>query len=373
MSISSDDVPEAQANQRSQTSGIHEEEASRFQSQQAKRAVTAPLSYARLAVANSSRLRIRYRNSDKPRRVLRNPTTPTHLVVSAHGFIDHVYSSPLAYRKSLYEPGNPLLANDLVEDCCLVQASSGPILISAHGTQDRQLSAALLHDMKPRTLNRPWDRSRRAGASAVTTMLHPGMFASGGHDHRVHLWSFDDEPGHPPVAEQLSIRHTSVIHSLLSIRDTSHKLVSVGADCSTHLWDLASQRVVHSLKTSNTPYHAHKTDSPFCTLLEVAHREFQFEVRDHRMIPEHPAQRFGVYTPEFHGRFMKGDTRSHFLASGSRTGDVRLWDLRNTNSYLASVSCFGNDKVVQVIAEESHYVACSEKGDFCTIDYSIPN
>jgi WD40 repeat protein len=47
------------------------------------------------------------------------------------------------------------------------------------------------------------------------------------------------------------------------------------------------------------------------------------------MVPEHPAQRFGFYTTDLHGRFIKGDTWSHFFASGSRNGGVRLWDLRN--------------------------------------------
>jgi WD40 repeat protein len=193
------------------------------------------------------------------------------------------------------------------------------------------------------------------------------MFASGGHDHAVHIWNFS--PDFMGVSSTLlAIKHTSVIQSLLPIRDTSHKLISAGADCNVHLWDLSSERVVHTFKTSNSPYYAHKTESPFCTLLEVGHRDLQFELRDHRMVPEHPAERFGFFTTELHGRFIKGDTWSHFFASGSRNGDVRLWDLRSVRKQLASVSCFSNDQVVQVLKTESDLLAFSKRGGVVTLN-----
>lgn len=47
---------------------------------------------------------------------------------------------------------------------------------------------------------------------------------------------------------------------------------------------------------------------------QVAHRELQFEVRDHRLVPDKPVQRFGYLTPQLHGRFMKGEyTRPRFF------------------------------------------------------------
>jgi WD40 repeat protein len=104
--------------------------------------------------------------------------------------------------------------------------------------------------------------------SAVTTMMQPFMFASGGHDHIVHLWDINADVS-SASPRPLAIKHNSLVQSLLSIRDTSHKLVSAGADCNVHLWDLASERVVNTMKTSNSVYHAHETSSPFCTLLEV--------------------------------------------------------------------------------------------------------
>lgn len=78
----------------------------------------------------------------------------------------------------------------------------------------------------------------------------------------------------------------------------------------------------------------------FLTLPQVGHRDLQFEIRDHRMVPEHPAERFGFFTTDLHGRFIKGDTWSHFFASGSRNGGVRLWDLRSVREQFASVCWF---------------------------------
>jgi WD40 repeat protein len=119
-----------------------------------------------------------------------------------------------------------------------------------------------------RPLNRPWNNNKKGGVSAVTSMLQPLQFATGGYDHVVHLWNVKpDLSSASPRA--LFIKHNSQIQSLLAIRDTSHKLISTGADCNVHIWDLASERVVKTVKTSNSPYHIHATTSPFCTLLEV--------------------------------------------------------------------------------------------------------
>src|SRR5882762_7417083 len=100
-------------------------------------------------------------------------------------------------------------------------------------------------------------------------MMHPLMFASGGYDHVVHLWTAKEDFSSASPS-QLSIKHTSVVQSLLPIRDTSHKLVSASADNNVHIWDLSSQRVVNTIKTSNSVFHAHPTTSPYCILLEVS-------------------------------------------------------------------------------------------------------
>lgn len=52
------------------------------------------------------------------------------------------------------------------------------------------------------------------------------------------------------------------------------------------------------------------------TIIQVAHRELQFEVRDHRMVPEVPVQRFGYEANQIHGRFIKGTLEATSLHIG---------------------------------------------------------
>lgn len=118
------------------------------------------------------------------------------------------------------------------------------------------------------TLRRDWNTAKRPGVSAVTSLMSPLKFASGGYDHRVHLWDIAQDLSGASAVE-LAIKHASTVHSLLPIVDTSHKLVSVGADRDVHIYDLSAERVAQTLKMSCIPFHAHKTDSRFCTLLEV--------------------------------------------------------------------------------------------------------
>lgn len=95
------------------------------------------------------------------------------------------------------------------------------------------------------------------------------MFASGGHDHAVHLWTLNEDVT-TSTAVKLAIKHNSVVQTLLPMRDSSQKLLSAGADSSVHIWDLSSERVANSFKTSNSVFNAHSTSSPYCTLLEVS-------------------------------------------------------------------------------------------------------
>ncbi|KAJ7276249.1 WD40-repeat-containing domain protein [Mycena haematopus] len=198
------------------------------------------------------------------------------------------------------------------------------------------------------------------------------MFASGGYDHCVHLWTIKDglSSAYPQTA---AIKHNSQIQSLLAIRDTSHKLLSAGADCNVHIWDLSSERVVNTLKPSNSVYHVHSTTSPFCTLLEVAHREQQFEVRDHRYVSTIPVQRFGYTTPQVHGRFMKGksicSSMSSCFASGDRDGCVRLWDLRNVEKPCAEVKCFNGLKISHLVFQSPRLLACAENNQIRLVKY----
>ncbi|KAG2146637.1 WD40-repeat-containing domain protein [Suillus clintonianus] len=307
---------------------------------------------------------------DKPRRVLSAHWNSSLITVSMRGFVESLDMPSLVFQHNLRRPTAP--AQESVDDACVLHAGDTSVVVLAHAREEKQISYLTFQTSRGtslRAVDRPWNKTKKGGTSAVSTMMQPLMFASGGHDHTVHIWNFSqDLMG--VSSTLLAIKHTSVIQSLLPIRDTSHKLISAGADCNVHLWDLSSERVVHTFKTSNSPYHAHKTESPFCTLLEVGHRDLQFELRDHRMVPEHPAERFGFYTTELHGRFIKGDTWSHLFASGSRNGGVRLWDLRNVREQLAFVSCFSNDQVVQVLKTESDLLAFSKRGDVMRLNHT---
>ncbi|KAI0676853.1 WD40-repeat-containing domain protein [Trametes maxima] len=191
--------------------------------------------------------------------------------------------------------------------------------------------------------------------------MQPGLFATGGYDHLVHLWSFS--PNKPPkTTGPLTIKHSSLVQSMLAIRDTSHKLLTASADCSVSVFDLASERVVNTLKLSNSIYHVHPALSEFCNLLEVAHRELQFEVRDHRLVPTTPVVRFGFSSTRLHGRFVRGAMQgTTFMSGGSeKDGCVRLWDLRKTTDVMKTVPCLPGRKVIQVAFGNEEMVACSE-------------
>lgn len=86
-------------------------------------------------------------------------------------------------------------------------------------------------------------------------MLQPLKFATGGFDHAVHLWDINEELS-ASCGNPLVIKHTAPVHSLLSICDSSHKLLSAGADCTANVYDLSSERVSDMLSCINKPLKA---------------------------------------------------------------------------------------------------------------------
>ncbi|GLB33619.1 putative WD40 repeats containing protein [Lyophyllum shimeji] len=303
--------------------------------------------------------------SDKIRRILHLDTSSV-VTVSMRGSLDVSDFLPLRGTLKTSKPG------DSVDDACLLRAGNEHLLIFGQARNQDQLSWCHLsldtsqNDALP--LPRPWNAAKKGGVSAVASMMQDLQFATGGYDHVVHLWEVKHDFS-TASATPLAIKHTSQVQALLAIQDSSHKLVSAGADCNVHFWDLSSERVVNTLRTSNAPYHLHPTASPFCTLLEVAHRELQFEVRDHRLVPECPVLRFGYNTDKVHGRFIKGATSSDLFACGSRDGSVRLWDLRNVELPAVTATTDPGQKLVQVVFEQSHLVVCSEGGRMTLLRY----
>ncbi|KAF8138185.1 hypothetical protein EV363DRAFT_1313358 [Boletus edulis] len=302
---------------------------------------------------------------DKPRRILHGHNFT--YVVTAHGTIDQVSTSALKFDRNLRSSSSPF--QEFVDDACMPSHQGDPIIILGHAREQNQIAfLSLDHGQVSRhvTLHRDWNTAKKPGVSAMTSLMSPLKFASGGYDHRVHLWDIaQDLSGASGV--ELAIKHTSLIHSLLPVMDTSHKLVSVGADCDVPIYDMSAERVEQILKTSCTPYHAHNIDSRSCTLLEVSHLETQFEVRDHRILNQ-AVQRFGFLVEEKRGRFEKAESWSHFVACGDRSGAVHLWDLRNVSTEVGLRQCF-NDPVIQVVHTGPRLLACSRRNELACINF----
>lgn len=100
-------------------------------------------------------------------------------------------------------------------------------------------------------------------------MAQPLSFATGGADHAIHIWNIDHNLQTTCSGSPLAIRHTSKIYSLLPIQDSSHKLVSSGADCNVNVYDLSSERVVDTIKLSNPAFHVHRSGNPSILLVQV--------------------------------------------------------------------------------------------------------
>ncbi|THH17631.1 hypothetical protein EW146_g3225 [Bondarzewia mesenterica] len=302
---------------------------------------------------------------DKPRRLLPNPEGNVVLSASLHGFVYGITST--SRRQSGIIKNSMTPSQELIDDACLVSHPLGSCIVLGHARDNQQISLVPLSSLsQSKSLSVPHTGETRGGISAVCAMMHPLMFASGGHDHLVHLWSIKED-SYIASASRLSIKHTSIVQDILPLHDTSRKLMTASADCSVHLWDLSSERIVNTVKTSNSVYHAHNAPLPYCVLLEVAHRELQFELRDYRMVPQTSVQRFGYEISKLHGRFIRGDVNAYQFACGGRDGCVRLWDVRNPKAQLENVPVFQEQKVVHVLFHQSCLVAASENNQIAFI------
>nr|VWO96881.1 Heterotrimeric G-protein beta subunit [Ganoderma boninense] len=254
----------------------------------------------------AQRVQMRKDSHDKPRRLLTlHPSG--FLSVTMRGSLDLVEQASLRYTPLRTSAGDG--ARQLVEDACVLHGTHKRTVVIGRAGNNGQLSLVRIEDGKVREIGSFERRSqaeKKGGISAVCAMMQPGIFATGGYDHLVNLWTLPNEGNAPPTpSAPLAIKHSSAIHSILPVRDTSHKLLTGSADCSLAIYDLSSERTVNALKLSNPVYHVHGVESPFCALLELGHREFQFEVRDYRLVPETPALRFGYSNTKVHGRYTR--------------------------------------------------------------------
>ncbi|KAI0637797.1 hypothetical protein C8Q77DRAFT_1087920 [Trametes polyzona] len=300
---------------------------------------------------------------DKPRRLFVLPDGGV-LSVTMRGCFDLVQSNQELRSATLRATSALDAGRQVVDDVCMLVGPEASVFVLGHARHSQQISLVGVEGRKAKELgcfDRPVQGDKNRGVSAVCSMLQPGMFATGGYDHVVHLWSTSDSD-RPAPSEPLGIKHTSMVQTLLAIRDTSRKLVTGGADCALNIFDLPSERVVNTLKLSNSVYHVHPAPSEFCTLLELAHRELQFEIRDYRLVPTTPVVRFGYPSAKVHGRYVRGAVSSTTFASGGseKDGCVRLWDLRNTSQVMKEVPCLSGRKVTQVVFGDGRLVACSE-------------
>ncbi|KAJ3476963.1 hypothetical protein NLI96_g10791 [Meripilus lineatus] len=305
---------------------------------------------------------------DKPRRLLL-PRERGLVSVTMRGTINYIDRGPPS-RGHLLLAGNET-SGHLVEDACSLDTSDASHLVVAFNRSLNPISLLKLTERGTQevgTCHLPLEEGTVGGVTSVTALDEHRMFASGEYNHRIHLWSIPQDPAEMS-GELLGIGHRSVVQSLLFTRDTSDKLLSAGADCSVNLWDLSSERTINTFKTSNSVYHAHRTPFPFCTLLEVAHRDLQFEIRDHRLVPEKAVQRFGHAIQKFHGRHAKGDVHSSAFACGDREGVVRFWDLRNVGKPSQEVECFPGRRILQVKFDKDTIAACSEDHHIAFMKY----
>ncbi|KAL0949609.1 hypothetical protein HGRIS_009655 [Hohenbuehelia grisea] len=274
-----------------------------------------------------SRRQISADQLEKSRCLAFHPDDSAVYITSSRGAVDSIQGGSF----ESHQISSSYVSSSTVDDACILSTYPNTAMVHAHSGEHAQVTLVTVqndHKMARVPLLRPLSNDKKAGVSAIVNMSQPLTFASGGHDHVVHLW--DVKPDFSgATARHLPIKHNSVVQCLTPVKDTSHKLISCGADCLVNIYDLSSERVVNTMRTSNSVYRAHTLAPPFCTLLEVAHRELQFEIRDHRLVPELPVQRFGYNTATLHGRFIRGDVDGHLFASGSQDGFVRLWDLRN--------------------------------------------
>ncbi|KZV69165.1 hypothetical protein PENSPDRAFT_686650 [Peniophora sp. CONT] len=320
---------------------------------------------------------------DKPRRVLVDRPSGSVFTLMHHGFVDR-YGRASRRRTNVYIP--PVPAKEYAEDACSIDLRDGLHMIVAHSHLSGGKELTLIsrsgnvHHFKRRL--RPGDK---AGASAVCALPNPRRFVAAGSDHSIYQWTItasappssarldsdsEDEfkAGFSAHERVLPYKHTSAVYALLPISNTL--LASGGADCAVRIFDMGAQTLAHTLSPSNAVFNLHSlaTTHPHSILLEVSHKELQFEVRDTRLEKTSRVTRFGWDAGRTSGKYVRGAVRGEVFACGDRDGVVRVWDLRNTRRPIETKSVFRGAKVVQVVFDGGKMYAVSEGNELAFIN-----
>ncbi|KAF9649641.1 WD40 repeat-like protein [Thelephora ganbajun] len=296
--------------------------------------------------------------------------------ISARGFIDQICTLPQWEREIIRSPENS--TSDSINGACVLNAYGSALLVLAHGRENNSITIHRLGHRSPTrpigSYNRPAVSGKPEGLTAICSMMQPLSFATGGADHAIHIWNVDHNLQIVYSESPLAVKHTSKIYSLLPIWDSSQKLVSSGADYNVNVYDLPSERVINIIKLSNPGFHIHHSGSLSTLLIQTAHREHQFEIRDLRTRATNGTQTFGFASDSLRlSRFARGDVaHSTLFACGDLEGRVHIWDLRNVKQPAAQVKCFQTE-IKNVIWHESHILASSDENHVAAIPYTYSN
>ncbi|VDB83295.1 unnamed protein product [Peniophora sp. CBMAI 1063] len=320
---------------------------------------------------------------DKPRRILVDRPSGSVFTVMYHGFVDR-YGRASRRRTNVYVP--PVPAKEHAEDACAIELRDSMHILVAHSHLSGGKELTLVsrsgdvHHFKRRL--RPGDK---AGANAVCALPNPRRFVAAGADHAIYHWTItatappssarldsdsEDEfkAGFSAHERVLPYKHTSAVHALLPLTNTL--LASGGADCAVRIFDMGAQTLAHTLSPSNAVHNLHSLASTHrnSILLEVSHKELQFEVRDTRLDKTSRVSRFGWDAGKTSGKYVRGAVRGDVFACGDREGVVRVWDLRNTRKPIEIKSLFRGAKVVQVAFDGGRMYAVSEGNELAFIN-----